>query len=258
MTSHVLLSREDNLAVLTLHKPESRNALGAEMQEELIDHLEALGRDPACGAIVLTGHGEHFCSGGDLNNMRAERTLAFSRDKMAVGARIARALMAGPKPVIAAVEGFAVGAGISLAAGCDYVVAADNALFISAFGKVGILPDIGLLWSLTQRIGIGQAKYMIASARKVGGGEAHRLGLVDQLVAPGQALAAATAVAREFTNTAPLPGTLMKAAYARGMNSLEDALRFELDNQPALYASRDHREAVAAFFDKRQPEFKGF
>src|SRR5690606_7045790 len=91
MTSHVLLSREDNLAVLTLHKPESRNALGAEMQEELIDHLEALGRDPGCGAIVLTGHGEHFCSGGDLNNMRAERTLAFSRDKMAVGARIARA-----------------------------------------------------------------------------------------------------------------------------------------------------------------------
>mgnify|MGYP003386052104 CR=1 FL=1 len=189
--------------------------------------------------------------------MSAERTLADARAVVGGGGDLARALFAGPKPLIVAVEGFAAGAGFSLAVGADYVVSSNTASYISAFCKVGILPDMGMLWSLTQRVGMGQAKRIIASARKVPAQEALELGIVDQLAEPGQALNDALVVAEEFSVGAPLAFAVMKRAYSQGINSLDDALRVELDNQSALYLTHDHREAVAAFIEKRQPVFKG-
>lgn len=257
MTQPIVLSQQGEIAILTLNAPHTRNALARELQLELVRLLEQLYADDGCRAVVLTGAGEHFCSGGDINNMVAERNLVEAREAVARGGRIARAIATGPKPVIAAVEGYAAGAGFSLAIAADYVVSSTSANYIAAFSKVGILPDIAMLWSLSQRVGTGQAKRMIASARKVGAAEALQLGVVDQLAEPGQVLAAAIEIAREFTVGAPLATAMMKTAFARGMGSLEDALRFEADNQPALYLTKDHREAVAAFMEKRPPVFKG-
>jgi enoyl-CoA hydratase/carnithine racemase len=119
------------------------------------------------------------------------------------------------------------------------------------------LPDLGLLWTLPQRVGLAQAKRLMLSARVVAADEALRLGLVDELAEAGQALERAREVAREMAAHAPIAAALLKAAYARGINSLDDALGYEMDNQAALYLTQDHREAVAAFLEKRPPQFRG-
>lgn len=255
--SLVLLEQRGSTAIISINDPESRNALGRAVRLEMLPLLEQVSADDSVRAIVLTGHGKNFCSGGNIKDMSAERTLADARAVVDGGGKLARALFAGPKPLIAAVEGYAAGAGFSLAVGADYVVSSNTSTYISAFCKVGILPDMGMLWSLTQRVGMGQAKRIIASARKVSAVEAFDLGIVDQLSEPGQALEDALAVAEEFSVGAPLAFTVMKRAFAQGVNSLDDALRVELDNQSALYLTHDHREAVAAFIEKRQPVFKG-
>jgi len=161
------------------------------------------------------------------------------------------------KPVVAAVEGYAAGAGFSLAMAADCVVAADTAKFVSSFAKVSLLPDLGLLWTLPQRVGLAQAKRLLLSARVVTAEEGLRLGLVDEVAEAGRAIDRAREVAAEMSAHAPISAALVKAAYARGINSLDDALGYEMDNQAALYLTQDHREAVAAFLEKRPPVFRG-
>jgi enoyl-CoA hydratase/carnithine racemase len=257
MSELVLHERLGEIAVLTLNNPRARNALSRDMQTRLLQLLQEIAADDDCRAIVLTGAEGHFCSGGDVSGMAQERTVAEGRERVNYAHGMVRALFAGPKPVIAAVEGFAAGAGLSLAAGADYLVASRTATFIAAFSRVGMIPDLGLLWSLPTRIGLGAAKHMIASARRVAATEAKELGLVDRLVEPGQLRDSAIGIAREFASGAPLPMAIIRAAYTRGLHTLEDALRTEIEAQPALYRSEDHREAVKAFAEKRPPVFRG-
>lgn len=253
----VLREDRDHIALLTIEVPESRNALSLEVIERLIERFRDCFADTDCRAIVLRGGGGHFCAGGNVKGMAAERTLGQSRQRLAVAHELSRLIVAGPKPVIAAVEGYAAGAGFSLALAADYLVAGSDAKFISSFTKVGLQPDMGMLWTLRQRVGLGQAKRIIASARKVVADEALALGLVDEVVNNDRLTDRALAAAREFSAGAPLPLAIMKAAYARGIHTFEDALRNEMDNSAALYLTRDHREAVSAFMEKRQPLFKG-
>ena len=257
MAEPVLFEQKDSIVTLTMNAAETRNALSGEILETLVELLEKSASDAACRAIVLTGGKEYFSSGGNINNMKAERTLPVARERVGLGGKLARAIMMNPKPVISAVEGYAAGAGFSLAVGADYVVASENAKFLAAFSKVGLLPDVGMLWSLVQRVSLGQAKRMIASARKVEAEEAFQLGIVDKLVPVGSALEEAIVVAKEFTSGAPLPFAIMKQAYATGISGLEDALRCEMQAQSSLYLTKDHRAAVLAYLDKQVPIFKG-
>lgn len=253
----VLCAVEDGVAIVTLNNPRTRNALSRDMLLQLGDRLEALRIDAGCRAVLLQGAGGTFCSGGDVSGMQERRTLPIGRERMVIAHRCVQLIRQMGKPVVSAVEGNAAGAGFSLALVADYVVAARDAKFVSGFAKVGLIPDMGLMHSLMTRAGLGQAKRLLMSSRPVGGEEAHRLGIVDQLAEPGEALAEARAVALEMAAHAPIPVALIKAAYARGMARLEDALDFEMDNQAALYLTADHREAVAAFIDKRRPRFGG-
>ena len=257
MTDPVIYEQRDDIVVLTLNAPESRNALGGEVLDGLLTSMRKANSDASCRAIVIYGGPDYFSSGGNLNNMAAERTLTVARDRVMLGGEISREIMAGPKPVIAAVEGYAAGAGFSLAVGSDYLVSSREGKYICAFAKVGLMPDMGMLWSLTQRIGLAKAKHLIASARKVTAKEGFDMGFVDVLTEPGASLDKAIEVAKEFASTAPLSFAMMKQAYARGMNSLEDALCYERDVQSSLYLTKDHREAIAAFLEKRAPVFKG-
>ena len=258
MSDMVRVQAQEGITLLTLDIPKTRNALSQEVLALLAGHLEALAGAADCAAIVLTGAGGHFCSGGDVSGMKEERTLPMARTRMMLGHRVIRNIIGGPKPVIAAVEGYAAGAGLSLAAACDYVVSSSTARYISSFAKVGLLPDMGLLWTLPQRIGLPEAKRMFATTRVVESSEAKQLGLVDQVVEPGRVLQTAIEIARGFTAGAPLATALMKAIYASGCATLEDALRSERDNQGGLYLTQDHRQAVAAFLEKRSPAFRGF
>src|SRR5690606_23599910 len=167
MTQLVLSEQHGEVTLLTLNRPKARNAMSLDLIIAMQAAFDQCLEDRSCRAIVVRGAEGHFCSGGDVSGMTNERSVAESRRRMEIFHHLARTIVAGPKPVIAAVEGFAAGAGFSLALNADYLVAATDARFISSFAKVGLQPDMGMLWTLRQRVGLGQAKRIVASARKV-------------------------------------------------------------------------------------------
>lgn len=253
----VRVTHEDAVAIVTLNYPQRRNAFSLKMRETLYEVLYRLMHvDSSCHAIVLTGAGGVFCAGGDISEMKA-RTVLDYRERNLLPLNIFRLLLEGPKAVVAAVEGFAMGAGVSLAAASDYVITARNTRYACAFVKVGLLPDTGLLWSLGQRVGAGKARELMLTADEFTGEEALRIGFANQLVAPGETLQAALEVAREYARMPPLAVAHLKTALATGIDSLEEAIETEVNLQPILRRSQDHQEATRAFMQKRPAVFVG-
>jgi enoyl-CoA hydratase/carnithine racemase len=212
--------------------------------------------DDAVRAVVVTGAAGHFCSGGDISEME-QRTLLQNRERWNLVNAIVRLIAVGSKPVVAAVEGVAMGAGLSLAALADYTVCARDAKFGAAFVKVGLVPDLGALWSLQHRVGRSKAREIVGLGRPFDGAEAARIGLANEAVEPGAALERALAVAREYAALPPVANALIKSAFAQGVDSLEAAIRTEVESQAVAMGSADHAEAVAAFLAKRAPAFTG-
>ena len=260
MSDPVLRQQLGEVVLLTLNAPALRNAISAEMREQLLGYLREASASADCRAIILTGADGHFCSGGQLQGNNgaalvpdAERT----RRSIAVLHDIVRLLSAGAKPTIAAVEGYAYGAGLSLAAACDIVIAGEGAKFCASFGRIGLMADAGLAWSLPQRMGQARAREMLLTARVVAGQEAAAIGLVNHSVPDGGALAAAIDMAKEFGAIAPLAIASMKQVLAHGPNALEEVLRAECEAQPRLAISEDYAEGRAAFKERRRPVFRG-
>jgi enoyl-CoA hydratase/carnithine racemase len=251
-------TREGQTLVLTFTNPERRNAFTPAMRRRAARLLDASYLDETVRAIIIRGEGAHFCAGADLTAVESgERTQIQFVERMREAHTLVRTIAHGPKPVIAAVEGSAFGAGLSIAAACDLVVAAEDARFGMAFTSLGLAPDFGLLATLPQRVGRQAARRMIYLSEKVGGAEALELGLVDKLAPPGGALETALALAAALASAAPLAFAAAKRALAGRMETIEEALRAELDLLPGLAGSSDFREGVAAFKDKRPPKFTG-
>ena len=259
MSELVIDSAEGRVAVLRMNAPERLNALSLEMRDALIAALQRRFMDDECDAIVLAGAGGQFSAGGDLKSARPEppavaRTV---RHKLSRLQELVRLIALGPKPVVAAVEGKALGAGLSLAVACDGLVAAPDAQFGAAFGKVGLGPDAGILYTLPRRIGAARAQRLLLSARLVDAREALEIGLVDEVVPNAGVLAAACADALRLAAIAPLALAAVKSLGAGGCASLEEAFTEELRLQPLLALSEDNAEARAAFAAKRTPRFRG-
>ena len=254
-TKLVEVERRDAVAVLTLSNPARRNALSEAMRIQLLEALRALNAEEGCRAIVLTGAGGHFCAGGDITEMEP-RPLAVSRTRMLVGTELARTMVTGAKPIVAAVEGAVAGAGVSLAAACDFVLAAESARFTCAFIKVGLLPDIGGLYAIPRRVGLAKARELFGLGASLDAAEALRIGLANRLAGP-DLLAEAVELAQAYAALPPLTSAILKAVMARGVDTLDQALASELDHQPMLRMTDDHREAVAAFLEKRPARFSG-
>lgn len=253
----VQVERDGGVAIVTLNYPQRRNAFSLKMRETLYEVLYRLMHlDSSCQAIVLTGANGVFCAGGDISEMK-ERTVLDYRERNLLPLNIFRLLVEGPKAVVAAVEGFAMGAGVSMAAASDYVITASNTRYACAFVKVGLMPDTGLFWSLSQRVGGGKARELMLTADEFNGEEALRIGFANQLTAPGDALAAALAVAHEYARMPPLAVAHLKTALATGIDSLEEAIETEVNLQPILRRSQDHLEATKAFMEKRPAVFVG-
>lgn len=256
----VELTRDGTTAILTLNVPGKRNAFTRDMRMDMIDKIAALNLDDGCRAIVLTGASGHFSAGADISNVgkgAAPWSLIQTRENMAEVHRLVRAIVVSPKLFIAAVEGLAFGGGFALAAACDQLVAARDARFGAAFAKLGLLGDMGLMWSLKERVGLARAKKIILLGREVGGEEAGNIGLADLVTAPGAALAEALALAAAFADVAPLSLAYTKASFARGIDTLEDAFTCEMDYVPILNRTEDFKTAVAAFQAKEKPVFSG-
>ena len=249
-------TRDGAVTVLTLAYPARRNALSMPLREALETQLQQAMADPDCRVLVLTGEGGHFCSGGDISSFGGV-TPASGRVRMQRVHRIVRHLVRGEKPVVAAVEGHAAGAGLCIAAACDVVVASRDAKLSCTFNKIGLFPDLGGAWSLPMRMGLGRAKLLMMTGRVMDAASALQQGLVDQLAEPGQALADAVAVAQEMAAVSPLSNGLLKSVLARGPMPLEALLDAEIDAQAVLYGSEDFHEGREAFLAKRKPVFKG-
>ena len=257
MEQFVLTELRDAVAIVTLNNPRARNALARELIVGLTEKIDGLMSNKACRAIVLTGAEGTFSSGGDVSRMVSDRQILDSRIWLKTAHRMIRGIVNAEKPVVAAVEGYAYGAGLSLATASDFVVAADNAKFCAAFAKVGLVADMGLFFTLAQRVGVPMAKRMIMLAEVVDSTRAEHIGIADRIVPAGQALTEAIEVAKQYIDVAPLPLALTKAVYAKGCSSLDDALFAEVDYQSMLFLTEDHVGAAKAFREKRKPTFNG-
>jgi enoyl-CoA hydratase/carnithine racemase len=246
-------AREGATLVLTMNEPARRNALSMPMRALFIEELERAERDPAIRAIVITGAGGQFCSGGDISGMDTA-DFGGGRERFRITHTMVRAIIDSGKPFVAAVEGWAAGAGVGLAIACDCVVAAEGAKFLTPFVRVGLAPDFALMHTLPRRIGEGRARNMFLSAEPIDAAEAFRIGLADHIVPSGTALEKAMERAARFSEGAPLAIAMTRSILARG---LSDALEWERTAQAALFATADHAEGKAAFAAKRPPAFKG-
>ncbi len=253
----VLVGRHDGVLTLTINVPAIRNSLSAPgVLDGLLAGLDELEHDSALKCAIITGAGGSFSSGGDLRQLSAGSEPEV-RQRMTRSAWLYRRIALADKLVIAAVDGPAFGAGLGLAACCDLVVAASSARFCAAFVRVGAMPDAALFWSLPLRVGIAKARRMMLFAEELGASEALAAGLADQITDDAGALEAASTLAARLVNGPNRAYGRIKAGLRRAPMSLEDALAFQLDNAPGLFASEDFREGAQAFLEKRRPVFRG-
>jgi len=255
------LSWEGDIAVLTINNVARRNALSNPVRDQMRQHMAMLVGSKKCRAIVLTGAGGYFCAGGDIKSMK-ERGAAgqdFMSRRMHLGVYhdLIRVLVDGPKPVVTAVEGPAFGAGLSLALASDFTVAARTARFGGAQILRGLCPDAGLYYLLAARTGPGRARELLLSGREFKAEEALKYGAVHELADAGQAMAAALQAAERFAAVPPLAFALTKSAMTNSYHTLEACFRAEQDYQPVVGLSKDHKESVAAFLEKRKPAYTG-
>jgi 2-(1,2-epoxy-1,2-dihydrophenyl)acetyl-CoA isomerase len=255
----VLVEQADGIARLTLNRPEVRNALDLTMRDELETALRGLEADPQVRVLVLSGAGEHFCAGGDVKFMQAHRmTAAEGRDRVEAMNRAILALARFRTPTIAMVDGFAVGAGCNLALACDLVVASDRARFGEIFARIGLIPDGGGIHFLPRRVGLAKAKELVFTAEVIPAAEAERIGLVNRVVPSAELGPEALGLARRIAEGPSGVHAMAKALLNRSLAlDLETSLCWEALAQGMMIESDDHREGLAAFFEKRAPRFSG-
>lgn len=248
--------REGTTAVIWMNEPKRRNPLSLELRALMLEEMTRAMDDPAVRAVVLTGAGGCFSAGGDIAGMAGMHP-AKARQRLRNVHRLVRLIHDGPKPVIAAVEGWAVGAGLSLAALCDLVVAASDARFSLPFAKLGLAPDLGVLHALPARIGIGRSRWLALTGKVIDAATAQGWGLVEELVDPGTALARALETAEVVARGAPLAQTMTRQMLARLPMPFGDLLDAEADMQALLMLTKDFAEGSSAFLEKRPPVFRG-
>ncbi|WP_082506833.1 enoyl-CoA hydratase/isomerase family protein [Arthrobacter sp. Leaf337] len=252
----VLTALHDGVLVVTLNDPARRNPLSTLMREQLIAALAAAAADDAVRVAVLTGADGAFSSGGDLSAM-PPATKEDSNERMSRIRTLVQLVTGSAKPMIAAVEGPAAGISVGLMAACDIVIMAEGAKALFPFSRLGLLPDGGLMGSLSHRIGQSAAKRVLLLGDPVGTSEALTLGLADEAVPAGQALQRAVDLAAVLTGRAPRSLAAIKEFFAAGRLDVDDALAAEQQIQRELYYSQDFAEGKAAFFDRREPRFTG-
>lgn len=250
------LTVQDGIAIVTMDYVARRNALSLVLRERLHDQLAQAMADDAVRVVVLTGAGGCFCSGGDISSMDGLDG-ASGRVRLGRVHRLIRLLIEGEKPVVAAIEGWAVGGGLALAAACDLVVAAKDARFACSFNKIGLMPDLGAAYVLPLRMGLGRARQVMMVGDTFGADLAAEWGLVEQVCPPGQALEQALALAARLTRAAPLALAMTKAMLARMPAGLDAMLKAEADAQSLLFTTADFAEGRDAFLEKRTPAFVG-
>jgi len=254
----IIVKKEGKVATLVMNRPEALNFLDPIMAQEIGDALADFEKDEGIRAVIITGAGRAFCAGGDVKFMQRDWPVheLFLRMERVTG--FIKAMLNLPKPIIASVNGPAVGGGCNIALAADLVLASEKATFSQVFTRVGLIPDCGGVYLLPRRVGMTKAKELVLTGRTVDAQEAERIGLVNRVV-PHAALEEETRkIAEEIANGPTMALGIAKRLLNQSYESdLETILRAENSNQVLLRKAEDHREGVQAFFEKRKPEFKG-
>ena len=254
----MLSQRQGQTLVLTLSDPASRNSLSPEASADGLAALDQARADPAVRCVILRGDGAHFCGGGNLPRLQGVRQIGPEAQHASMERLhgFVQALVQLPKPVIAAVEGFAAGAGVGLVLACDLVVAAEDAKFVLSYGRVGLSPDAGSTWQLARRVPRALAMQMLWLPEPMLASQWQDLGLVNELVQTGQSLSRAMQMADRLAAMAP---NTMASAKALMNDAGRSSLERHLDEERAHFVANlfhgNGGEGIQAFLDKRPPQF---
>jgi len=258
---HIDIAEDDGILTITLNRPDKLNALMGHMRRDLAEALEAAGSDRDVRVVVITGAGRAFCAGGDINYMAEliERrdSEEFSR-LLGSARRVVTTIRQMTKPVIAAVNGPASGAGCNLALACDLLIASTSATFSQSFVKVGLHPDWGGTYFLPHLVTPNKACELFFLGEPIDSEEALRLGIVNRLVSPDDLAGVTRELAERLRAAPPLSLAAAKqAVYLSQSAELEEMLRYETEAQLRCFESEDGREGIRAFLEKRPPRFTG-
>lgn len=261
MSEHLRVEQAAGVLRLTLDKPEKRNAIDDDTIAALIDVIDAAGRDESVRVIVVTGEGEHFCSGFDIvgrNEAAKQRVGAIQRRLPSQSHRLIPLMTSVQVPIVASVRGWAAGIGLHLVAACDFAVVADDAKLWEPFTERGFTPDSGGTWLLPRLVGTARAREMLLLGRVVSGTEAAEWGLVHRAVPASELDGAVAAVVEQLASAPTVAIGLTKWMLHTGATaSLDDQLRNEAFALELSSRSQDFREGLAAFREKRSPNFEG-
>jgi 2-(1,2-epoxy-1,2-dihydrophenyl)acetyl-CoA isomerase len=258
----LVADREGRVLILTLNRPDRLNALTPELHEQLRHALEAASRDTAIGAVVLTGAGRAFCSGGDMGGRKsaaaAAATMEQRADELRHHGETARLLHDMPKPTLAMVNGVAAGAGLALALACDLRIASHDSMLTTAYVKVAMSGDLGSSYFLTQLVGSARARELLLLSEKIDAAEAYRIGLVSRVVDAGSLRGTTLQLARALAEGPAVALRYIKRNLACAESrSLDEVLESEAFGMARCGRTQDVKEAAQAFREKRPPIFKG-
>jgi len=258
--SNIIWQRKGNIGIITFNNPDSYNSLSAEMETELMDLLPRLNGEKDLHAVILTGAGKAFGAGGDM-----QRFLNGARNRREQGGvgfifsnRLARALLAVEIPLIAAINGAAVGAGLTISLTCDLRIASEHGLFGAVFSKVGIAPEFASSFLLSRIVGVTKANEMALTAKIIDAKEALTAGLISEITSPEDLLPRAEELAGQIADLPAFGIRVTKRVLRHGMSAtMEQALDYEEHAETLCLSTLDHEEAIKAFIEKRQPIFIG-
>lgn len=254
--SEVILEHPaDGVALVRLNRPEAKNALNLAVRQQLAEHFRVLGADPAVRCIVLTGGSECFAAGADIKDMADKGAIDMMLRNVQ---QYWQAIAVCPKPIIAAVNGYAWGGGCELAMHADIIIAGENASFCQPEIKVGIMPGAGGTQRLTRAIGKFQAMKMILTGKPVSGREAFTMGLCSEVLPDEEVQAAALKMASSIAAMPPIAVAQIKEVVLAGQDiSLDAAIMLERKAFQLLFDTEDQKEGMQAFIEKRKPVYKG-